>query len=402
MCSCNDLITAFLAIELSSLSFYILASYKKTSSYSIEGGVKYFVTGAVSSAFFLLGSSFLYGLTGSVCFSDFIALFERWMYCDHFPYDYYFGVGKSPVLMRFLWSFKMYFLRDYTMLEEDFYVEICLSLILFSLFIKLAAFPFHVWSLDVYEGSPTSSTFFFAVITKLIIFVFLIRLCYWTFFSFNDIWHYYFNWVGISSIFVGSFGGLKQRSLKTLLAYSSITHMGYSLTAFGACTVMAIQAILFYLIIYTLSGLSIWTILLSLRLRKKNKNKYSKEIGDLALLRKANPSMAFAFAITMFSIAGIPPLAGFFAKMSVFLAMMNVTYHVLAFLSLLFSVVSTFYYIRLIKILYFENLEVGKLYYPVSPNNANILSGLLFSLIFFFCNPNLLCAFNYKATMQLI
>ena len=454
MCSCNDLITAFLAIELSSLAFYLLASYRKTSLYSIEGGVKYFITGAISSAFFLLGSSILYGSVGSVSFYDFALLYdlqEEGMFDESFSilqseiihetmeytnrissitnsyYKYYRSETSSDpeclMMERMLFEslnyleklaefdfiigmevikslMKELFEEKYLYQQRFFQVEFCFSIILFSLFIKLATFPFHLWSLDVYESSPTSSTFFFAVITKLIIFVFLMRLYYWVFYSFHGLGFFYFLFIGILSIFVGSFGGLKQRSLKTLLAYSSITHIGYSLIALGGGTFSGGKIVLFYLIIYTLSGLSIWAILLSLRLRKKDKSKYSKEIGDLTLLRKANPSMAFAFALTMFSIAGIPPLAGFFAKMSIFFEVVNATNYVIAFLSLLFSVVSTFYYIRLIKILYFENLEVGKLYYPANTSSAVILSGLIFLLVFFFYNPNLLYAFSVRVFLS--
>jgi NADH-quinone oxidoreductase subunit N len=281
-------------------------------------------------------------------------------------------------------------------------VELGLTLILFSLFIKLALAPFHLWSLDVYEGSPTSAAFFFAVISKLSIFVLLVRLCYTSFYTLKDCWQFYSIWVGVFSIFVGSFGGLKQRKLKTLLAYSSTSHMGYVLIAFSTSTYIGIQMLFFYLIIYIIAGLCTWSIILFLRLRQKGLvNKYNKELGDLVLLRRSNPALAFSFALTMFSIAGIPPMIGFLAKMSIFLSVVGISFYIIALLSILFSVVSTFYYIRVIKILYFENTLVGKLYYSIDDTKTLLLSLLVFSLVFLFLNPTYLYLLNYKIILFL-
>jgi NADH-quinone oxidoreductase subunit N len=194
----------------------------------------------------------------------------------------------------------------------------------------------------VYEGAPTSSTFFFAVITKLSIFVLLIRLCYISFFSLKNCWQFYSLWIGIFSIFVGSFGGLKQRRLKTLLAYSSTSHMGYVLIAFSTSTVMSIQMLLFYIFIYMISGLCFWYIILLLRLKKKNyESKYNKELSDLVLLKKSNKALAISLSLTMFSIAGIPPIVGFIAKMNVFLSVVGISFYLIALVSILCSVVST-------------------------------------------------------------
>lgn len=403
MCSSNDLLTAYLAIELSSLAFYLLAAFKKTSSYSVEGGIKYFITGAVSSAFFLLGSSFIYGLTGSINFTDFFDLFECSLFYEYPYHVYYTGeiayedLAELAAIIAWVMTHELPELFDYS------FVELGLSLILFSLFIKLALAPFHLWSLDVYEGSPTSSTFFFAVISKLSIFVLLVRLCYDSFFSLKSCWQFYSVWIGVFSIFVGSFGGLKQRKLKTLLAYSSTSHMGYALLAFSTSTYVGIQMLFFYLIIYTIAGLSTWFIIFSLRVKTKGiSNKYNKELGDLVLLKKSNSALAFSFALTMFSIAGIPPMLGFLAKMSVFLSVVGISFYIVALFSILFSVVSTFYYIRVIKILYFENTLVGKLYYPIDNSKIVLLSIFAISLIFLFLNPTLLYLLNYKVILSLI
>lgn len=414
MCSSNDLLTSYLAIELSSLSLYVLASFKKTSSYSIESGLKYFITGAVSSAFFLLGSSFLYLYSGSICFDDFSSLLFKYIpqpdkkyQFDQFFYMHYYKKSYFTALVNFLIGkeslvYSVYWLPDpqYVNLFEPFdysFVEIGFSLILFSLFIKLACAPFHFWSLDVYEGSPTTSSFFFAAITKLSIFVLLIRFYYISLFSLYESCQFYCFWIGLLSIFVGSFGGLKQRKLKTLIAYSSITNMGYGVIALGTTTNIGIQMLFFHLVIYMISGLCTWSILIFLRLKTKiAKNKYNKELCDLALLRKSNPALAFALTLTMFSIAGIPPMIGFLAKMGVFLSMISSNFVIFAVASAVFSVIATFYYIRIIKVLYFENLLVGKLYYPINSEKTIILSFLIFSLVLLFFNPSIIYLFSYK------
>lgn len=409
MCSSNDFLTAYLSLELSSLALYILASFKKTSSYSIESGLKYFITGAVSSAFFLLGSSFIYLYSGSVYFDDFKTLYES----DCFFRDLellklspiLFQVMYNPKLSIYLYQAKLKAisrgaLTVASILRTSFdysFIEIGLALIIFSLCIKLAAAPFHLWSLDVYEGSPTSSSFFFASITKLSIFVLLIRICYFNFHEAFTHWNFYFFWVGFISVFVGSFGGLKQRRLKTLLAYSSITNIGYALLALGTVTILGIQMLFFHIVIYMISGLCTWSILIFLRLKnKKLSNKYNKELGDLALLRKSNPALAFAFSLTMFSIAGIPPMVGFLAKMGIFFSVINLNFYILALASAVFSVIATVYYIRVIKVVYFENLLVGKLYYPINSSNTILLSFLVFSLLILFINPSILFLWGYK------
>jgi NADH-quinone oxidoreductase subunit N len=401
LCSSNDLLTAYLAIELSSLAFYVLASFKKTSGYSAESGIKYFVIGAISSAFFLLGSSFLYGITGTINFSNYFFLVDLYMF-EPAPM---FRFLEYDSLIELIIDINNYYkLIEIFENPDNFdfsFVELGLTLILFSLFIKLAVAPFHLWSLDVYEGSPTSSTFFFAVITKLSIFVLLVRLCHTCFFEFRDCWQFYSLWIGVFSIFVGSFGGLKQRKLKTLLAYSSVSHIGYALIAFSTGTHLGVQMVLFYLIIYMLSGLSIWSIFLFLRLKTKNLNKYNKELSDLALLKKSNVTLAFALSVAMFSIAGIPPMIGFIAKMNVFLSVIGISFYLVALTSILCSVISTFYYIRVIKVLYFEKLLVGKLYYPIN-NKTLIFSVLTFLIVFLFISPNLLYIFNDKVALLVL
>lgn len=395
MCSSGDLLTAYLSIELSSLALYILAAFRKTSTYSIESGLKYFITGAVSSGFFLLGSSFLYLNSGSIYFNDFVALFTaKWGYYPNMLEEDLEQFLELTIMILKHFKLEHEIWRPWYIGSDlvDFsFIEIGLAFIFFSLLIKIACAPFHLWSLDVYEGSPTSSSFFFAAITKLSIFILLIRLTHTCFIYSCTKWYLYFIIIGVLSIFVGSFGGLKQRKVKTLLAYSSITNMGYALVALGTIKNIALQMLFFHLIIYMISGLCTWSIILLLRLKtKKNDNKYSKELGDLALLRKSNPALAFAFSLTMFSIAGIPPLVGFLPKMFIFLSALTKWYVIVIIASAILSVIATFYYIRIIKVVYFENLLVGKLYYPINTNITLIISCLIFSLLFLFFNSNLI------------
>jgi len=183
MCSSNDLLTAYLAMELSSLALYILASFRKISTYSVESGLKYFIIGAISSAFFLLGSSFIYGVIGSINFLDFQDLFELSIF--YFDPYYNFSNGKIQEFSNITYTLMLIDANSSDFFDVRF-IEFGLTLILFSLFIKLALAPFHLWALDVYEGSPTNSTFFFAVITKLSTFVLLVRLCYQSFFLLNN------------------------------------------------------------------------------------------------------------------------------------------------------------------------------------------------------------------------
>jgi NADH-quinone oxidoreductase subunit N len=397
MCNSNDLLTSYLAIELASFSLYILAAFKKTCSYSIDSGLKYFITGAVASTLYLFGSTLLYGFTGSVSFLDYHSLcncFSSYTTELDFACIWLFNkykFFKLTTISKIINLLNLYQISTTVSLFNLSILEWGLSLIIFSLFIKLALAPFHLWSLDVFEGSPSSSTFFFAVVSKFSIFVLLFRLCYCSFFSLKNCWQFYSILIGFFSIFVGSLGGLVQRKIKTLLAYSSISHMGYCLIAFSTATFTGIQMFLFYFFVYMASGFLIWYLYLLIKLKNKYlKNKYSKELCDLALLKKSNPGLALCLALIMFSVAGIPPVIGFFAKINIFLSLIGVSFYYLALFSVVFSVAATFYYIRIIKILYFENLLVGKLYYPIKNTKTIFLSFLIFLTIYFFVNPNFL------------
>lgn len=438
LCSSNDLLTAYLAIELQSLAFYVLAAFKKNSTFSVDAGIKYFILGAFASSMFLFGSSLLYGFTGSISFDDFQLLFlnsvpgqasvnisfynileeffqqtgaliyieypklmelfseEHDLVCKFFDCQY--ELRETYINFCFLESS----INSETVFDKAFdtnLIKFALIFILVALFFKLTIAPFHIWAPDVYEGSPSSSTFFFSVVPKLAIFVLLIRIFYFSFYGFVDSWRHFIVLVVIFSIMVGSFGGLEQRKLKTLLVYSTVSHMGYSLIAFSAGTFESLQMLLSYLIVYSFSGLCIWSIFILTKVKTGYFQKQNKDLTDLVLLGKSNYMLAIFFTTVLFSVAGFPPMIGFLVKMGVFLTAMEASMYFVALISILCSVVGTFYYIRLIKILYFEKVLVGKLYYPISSQSSVLITLLFFLFLFLFCNPTLLFLISQKLSL---
>lgn len=527
LCSANDLITAYLAIELHSIAFYVMASFKRKSSYSIESGLKYFIVGALSSSLFLFGSSVTYGCVGSLSFDDFQIFFPLLSISDlqasSFSifeglksgsnnelalgsYDLAYNksllglignyfVLSDPTLMQSIvtnnddslidWCnitrtdnglsnltpstnvlnwfsvsilikdswFLFQFNVDFLMTESQYFfynnglwsnllmlntiklsnkllllkyifafyvnagnligtinnlsmldtglVSFSFLLICVSLFIKLSIAPFHFWSLDVYEGSPNLTTFFFSVIPKIALFVLLTRVCYISFYQiFIENFQMYFFLLGVLSVFIGSFGGLEQRKLKTLIAYSTISHTGYLLLSFSAGNSEGMQMVFYYLVIYMLSGLSFWSVYLFLRQKRSFYfNKSNKELGDLTLLNESNPMLALILVITLFSISGIPPIVGFLAKIGIFIVVIKSSAYLIAVLSILFSIISTFYYIRLIKVLYFEKTLIGKLYMPIITQKALLISTLAILLIVLCVDPMVVYLVFYKAML---
>lgn len=407
LCSSNDLITAYLAIELQSVAFYVMAAFKKNSTYSIESGLKYFIIGSLSSAFFLFGSALIYGCLGSLNLDDLRIFISLSLIDSSDSFDIFINSGfdflsllentnklESSVNQQILQNiYNICFFDNLQILESSKLnlnlVYIGFIFIFISLFIKLALAPFHLWSIDVYEGSPNTTTVFFAVVPKLGIFVLLSRLCYSSFSA--DNWQFYFFIIAVFSIFVGSVGGLEQRKIKSLLAYSSVSHTGYLLLSFSTNSVEGTTMMLYYLVIFMVSSLCFWSIYLFLQ-HKKNVyfKKRNKEIGDLVLLRESNPLIALILTITLFSIAGIPPIVGFLAKIGIFLVAIKSSAYLISLLAILFSVLSTFYYIRVIKILYFENTLVGKLYTPISTKKSLLIAILALSLIILCIDPTVI------------
>ena len=629
LCGANDLITAYLAIELQGLAFYVLASFKKSSNFSIESGVKYFILGSLSTALFLLGVTFIYGLSGSVVLTDFKDFFI-WVFStnsfflsfesiykalevfrektdltsdssssklqimldkldllkkkayfltleteflkpdfeelnsqtnnfnqielyksisakmseifsqvdstsffgypdffktsmveissnsdfliesvyenalldliyvtpenhlsnsDHFvhlkncsleanfyeaaystkmsslesPTSYFsqlegtiaadfcinfmlncetlyldlnekkieLGESLEKKLSEFAllsnnelvtWDSQSYLFSIFNIvntnaiflessnfdgLEYQFMFDFSFAvsgmiIVILALFFKLALAPFHLWAPDVYEGSPSSSTFFFMVISKFSIFVFLLRICYLSFYSLIAYWQFYSLIVATISIFVGAVAGLKQRRLKSLLTYSSINNMGFVLLAFSVGGFEGVQVKFYYLIVYMIASLCIWSIILNLKLKKKfYSEKQNRDLGDLALLQESNNTVAQSLAITLFTMAGLPPMVGFLAKMGVFKALTGVSIYFFSVINILFSVIATFYYLRIIKIIFFENILVGNLYATINTKKTFLINFLTFLLVFLFISPMFLYLYSYKITLFL-
>lgn len=358
LCSASDFITAYLAVELQSISFYLMACSKKNSNYSVEGGLKYFIIGSFSSGFLLLGSAFLYASLGTLNFSEtrmLLSLFHSSQDC--------LEIGL---------------------------VYLGLFLICFSILVKLAVAPFHLWSVDVYESSPTTTTYFFAVIPKLGLFVLLTRIVYCgCFFEFVEGFASQCMLFAFLSVFIGALGGIEQRRVKSLLAYSSIGHTGYALLSFSTCDSTGMTFTLYYLILYMLSGVCFWCFIIFLRAKSSYRSKINKELGDLTLLYASNPILAIFFGLTTFSLSGIPPLVGFLVKFGAFFTAVQSSIYLLAGSTILISVLSTFYYLRIIKVMFFENSKICKLYHPVASDKAVLIVSCSYFLVLFFIKPSL-------------
>ena len=354
-----DILAAYLAIELQSLCLYVLASFKRDSAYSIEAGLKYFILGAFSSSLLLFGGSFLYGITGSTNLIDIASFFVE-----------YNTLGSEIINL----------------------VNISIIFISVGLLFKLAAAPFHMWSPDVYEGAPTSSSIFFAIVPKIAIFTFFLRLYEHGFYSLVDSWQHILVIVGFVSVVIGAFTALKQKNLKRLLAYSAVSHVGYMLIAFSAGSFDGIQSLFFYLIIYMLTGFCLWVILLITNSKQNHvkslKMDRSNTMGDLSGIVRSNILLAFSGSMIIFSMAGIPPLVGFYAKLCIFLAAINSSMYLLATFVIVVSCIAAFYYIRLIKTIYFEKVEVWIFHKPITESMGFILSGPVLLICVLFINPS--------------
>jgi NADH-quinone oxidoreductase subunit N len=264
----------------------------------------------------------------------------------------------------------------------------------------LAASPFHVWSPDVYDGAPLNSTIFFAVVPKIALVVIFLRLFVFCFGSQPQYWQYLVSFCAVSSVITGSFLALKQRKLKRLLAYSSIGHVGYLLIAISSGSLEGFHASVIYIITYMLMSLGIWSVTSSLE--NYDISKRTRTMTDFAMISRSNPLLSFSSAILLFSMAGVPPLAGFYAKFCVFLSSINASMYICSILIILASVVSTYYYIRLIKTVYFEKITTKVFYKPISKEISLILGFSFLFTFFFFVNPNLLWLVTYEMVLCVI
>lgn len=323
-----DLLSIYLTLELQALIFYILASFKRTSEFSTEAGLKYFVLGAFASALLLFGSSLIYGLTGISNLNDFSKLFTG-------------------------------FFIDYSFVSTG--VKVGLTFIIVALLFKITASPFHMWAPDVYEGSMITITAFFSTIPKLTAFSVLFRLLFFSFFDYIDWWSLIILPCIVLSLTVGTLGAFTQAKWKRFMAYSSINHIGFLLLGLMAGTTLGIFSTLFYLLIYLVTTVGTFGFIMSLKQYRYPKVYQVRYLNDLVMLSTTNPVLATTILIFLFSMAGIPPLAGFFSKWFVLLIAIQNNSIGISVIAISMSCIACFYYIRLVKSVYFDK----KIYWPI-------------------------------------
>jgi NADH-quinone oxidoreductase subunit N len=337
--SAADLIALYLGLELMSLSLYVVAAYERENARSTEAGLKYFVLGALSSGMLLYGASLVYGFTGTVSFAGIAQTTAH-------------GAGLGLI-------FGLVFL----------FVGFCF---------KISAVPFHMWTPDVYEGAPTPVTAFFASAPKVAGIAIFLRATMVAFPGITHEWQQIVVFVSIASMALGAFAAIGQRNIKRLMAYSSIGHMGFALVGLAAGTAQGVEGVLIYMSIYVTMTLGTFAVILAMR----RDGKLVENIGDLAGLSRTHPTMAFFLAMLLFSLAGIPPLAGFFAKFYVFLAAINAGLYALAVIGVLTSVVGAYYYLAIVKTMYFDEPVQGFQSMPGLLGFVLAVSGL-FNILFF-------------------
>ena len=342
MVSAGDLMALYVGLELQSLALYVVASIRRDSAKSTEAGLKYFVLGSMSSGLLLYGASLTYGYAGTTLFSGIISTLGHGM-----PLGLLFG----------------------------------LVFMLSALAFKVSAAPFHMWTPDVYEGSPTPVTAFFATAPKVAAMALFVRIVLQAFPSITSQWQQIVVFVAIASMGLGAFAAIGQNNLKRLLAYSSIGHMGFALVGLAPGTTNGVAGVAIYMAIYLVTTLGTFACLLAMRTKKG----YVEKIDDLAGLGRTNPGMAFALAMLMFSLAGIPPLAGFFAKWHVFVAAVEAKMYALAVIGVLTSVVGAFYYLRVVKVMYFD--EAKESFEPMGAALQGIITVSAVFTLFFWLYP---------------
>ncbi len=310
MISSNDLIVFYMGLELQSLALYVLASFNRDNLLSTESGLKYFVLSALSSGLLLYGCSLIYGFSETTNFNQIM------INTKDVEYGLTFGI----------------------------------VFILVGLAFKISAVPFHMWAPDVYQGSPTSVTVFFALLPKIAALTVFIRFLYIPFYELGDQWQMIIVFLSIASMVFGAVAAIGQKNLKRLIAYSSISHMGYALAGLSTGTTQGAQSSIIYITIYLVMNLAFFSCLFML----KRNDKYYENVDDLSGLSKNHPLLSLSLLVVLFSLAGIPPLAGFFAKFYIFVAVINEKMYFLAIVGLLATVIAAFYYLRIIKIIYFD------------------------------------------------
>jgi NADH-quinone oxidoreductase subunit N len=310
MISSNDLMVFYMGLELQSLALYVLATFNRDQLKSSEAGLKYFVLSALSSGLLLYGCSLIYGFSGSTNFNI---------------------ISSQLNSNEYVLTFGIVF-------------------ILVGLAFKISAVPFHMWAPDVYEGSPTSVTLFFTMVPKIAALTVFIRFLYVPFLNLIDQWQMIIIFLSIASMLFGAIAAIGQTNIKRLVAYSSIGHIGYTLAGLATGSNEGIQSSIIYISIYVIMNLALFSCLLML----KRNDQYYEDIDDLSGLSKNHPLLSLSLLVILFSLAGIPPLAGFFAKFYIFKAVIEQSMYFLAIVGLLSTVIAAFYYLRIIKIIYFD------------------------------------------------
>ncbi len=360
MISANDLLVLYVGLELQSLCLYVVAAYRRDSVRSTEAGLKYFVLGALSSGMLLYGVSLIYGYTGTTRFDVLV--------------EQVAGHG-APALG----------------------LVVGLVFLISGLAFKVSAVPFHMWTPDVYEGAPTPVTAFFAAAPKVAALALFARVLVGAFGPLVEQWSQIIVFLSIASMALGAFAAVGQTNIKRLMAYSSIGHMGYVLIGLAAGNVSGLRGLLIYTAIYVVMGIGTFACILCMR----RQGRTVEAIADLAGLARTHPMVAFALAIFMFSMSGIPPLAGFFGKFYVFMSAIEAGLYVLAVLGVLSSVVAAFYYLRIVKVMYFDEPD-AVLDRPIGGTLAVVLAGTSTFTLLFFLAPGPLLARAQAAAAALI
>ncbi len=339
--SAQNLIALYLGLELMSLSLYVVAAFHRDDVRASEAGLKYFVLGALSSGMLLYGASLLYGFSGSISFA---------------------GIARSIDAPSIGVVFGLVFLMT-------------------GLAFKMSVVPFHMWTPDVYEGAPTPVTAFFAAAPKMAAVAITVRVIISALPGITMQWQQIVVFIALLSMALGSFAAIGQTNIKRLMAYSSIGHMGFALVGLAAGTEQGVLGVLLYMLIYLIMTLGTFAAILSMRIE----GRYIETIADLSGLAKTRGAMAFFLAVMMFSLAGIPPLAGFFAKWYVFLAAIQAGLYPLAVIGVVLSVIAAFYYLRIVKLMYFDDPRVT--FDPMAPSIAAVLAVSSLVIVFFWVFP---------------
>lgn len=348
MVSSNNMLSMYVGLELQSLSLYVLAAFRRDNARSSEAGIKYFILGALASGIMLFGISLLYGLTGTVSFAGIDSALQN---------------AASPPLG----------------------VIFGLVFVLAGLAFKLSAAPFHMWTPDVYEGAPTSVTALFAIVPKVAALALLMRLLFEPFGSIIGEWQSIIWFLAVASMVIASFAALVQSNIKRLMAYSAIGNVGYALIGIAAGTEAGAGAVVVYISIYMIMTIGVFAVILAMRRNELP----AEKIEDLAGLSRTNPALAYGMAILMFSLSGIPPLAGFIGKLVIFQAAVEAGMIGLAVIGVLMSVVAAYYYLRIVKVMFFDDAADPFDRQAAMTKRVLLTLSVLFVTLFIF-KPNIL------------